>query len=100
MFKFRASRDGLSLRFVGKTVIDAWGCGAGGGEALLGGEAKYRTPIPLVKVRADGRLYGSISYVFTPTAAAHRAPQGDGHRAARRVGQDRDDHVAPDLHLQ
>jgi hypothetical protein len=70
VFRFRASRDGLSLRFVGKTVIDAWGCGAGGGEALLGGEAKYRTPIPLVKVRPKGKLYGSVSYVFTPTAAA------------------------------
>ena len=70
VFKFRASRDGLSLRFIGKTVIDAWGCRGGGGEALLGGKAKYATPIPLVKVRANGKLYGSISYVFTPTAAA------------------------------
>ena len=70
VFKFRASRDGLSLRFVGKTVIDAWGCGAGGAEALLGGEAKYTTTIPLVKVRANGNLYGSVSYVFTPTSAA------------------------------
>jgi hypothetical protein len=70
VFKFRASRDGLSLRFVGNTVIDAWGCRGGGGEALLGGKAKYATPIPLVKVRANGKLYGSVSYVFTPAAAA------------------------------
>lgn len=69
VFKFRASGDGLSLRFVGKTVIDTWGCGQGGGEALLGGEAKYAAPIPLVKVRPSGKLYGSVSYVFTPTSA-------------------------------
>lgn len=69
-FRFRASRDGLSLRSVGKTVIDAWGCRGGGGEALLGGQAKDATPVPLVKVRANGSLFGSISYTFTPTAAA------------------------------
>lgn len=69
MFKFRASPDGQSLRFVGTTVIDAWGCSGGGGEALLGGEVKGATPIPLVKVRANGKLYGSDSYVFRPTQA-------------------------------
>ena len=69
VFKFRASRDGMSLGFVGETVIDAWGCRGGGGEALLGGKTKYATPIPLVKVRANGTLYGGVSYVFTPTAA-------------------------------
>ena len=69
MFKFRASPDGLSLRFVGATVIDAWRCRGGGGEALLGGEVKGATPIPLVKVQANGRLYGSRSYVFRPTQA-------------------------------
>ena len=69
MFKFRASPDGLSLRFVGTTVIDAWRCRGGGGEALLGGEVKGATPIPLVKVQANGRLYGSSSYVFRPTQA-------------------------------
>lgn len=68
-FRFRASQDGLSLRFVGTTVIDAWGCSGGGGEALLGGEVKGATPIPLVKVEANGRLYGSSSYVFQPTQA-------------------------------
>jgi hypothetical protein len=84
VFKFRASSDGVSLRFVGKTVIDTWGCGAGGGEALLGGEAKYATPIPLVKVRPNGKLYGSVSYVFTPTAAApeHLKATVTGHLAA------------------
>jgi hypothetical protein len=69
VFKFRASRDGLSLRFVGETVIDAWGCREGGGEALLGGKATFATPIPLVTVGANGKLYGSISYVLAPTAA-------------------------------
>jgi hypothetical protein len=67
LFKFRASGDGLSLRFVGKTVIDAWRCRGGGGEALLGGEAKGATPIPLVKVQAMGKLYGSSSYILRPT---------------------------------
>jgi hypothetical protein len=83
MFKFRASRDGLSLRFVGKTVIDAWGCRGGGGEALLGGEAKYATPIPLVKVQANGKLYGSGSYVLRPTHAApdHYNATVTGHLA-------------------
>lgn len=66
-FKFRASPDGLSLRFVGTTVIDAWGCRGGGGEALLGGEVKGATPIPLVKVQANRRLYGSGNYVLQPT---------------------------------
>ncbi len=69
VFKFRASRDGLSLRFVGVTVIDTWACGAGGGEALLGGEAKYATPIPRVMVQPNGKLSGSDSYVFRPTQA-------------------------------
>jgi hypothetical protein len=68
-FKFQASADGRSLRFVGKTVIDAWGCGNGGGEALLGGKMKGATPIPLVKVRASGVLYGSVKYTFQPTQA-------------------------------
>lgn len=69
VFKFRASRDGLTLRFVGKTVIDTWGCRGGGGEALLGGEVKGATPIPLVKVQANGKLSGSGSYIFRPTQA-------------------------------
>lgn len=72
VFSFRASGDGRSLRFVGKTVIDTWGCRGGGGEALLGGELKNEkpTPIPLVNLRANGTLYGSDSYTFRPTMAA------------------------------
>lgn len=68
-FSFRASADGQSLRFVGKTVIDTWGCRGGGGEALLGGKVKFATPIPVVSVRADGTLHGSVGYVFRPTGA-------------------------------
>lgn len=68
-FRFHASTDGRSMRFVGKTVIDSWRCRNGGGEALLGGKVKGATPIPLVKVRANGTLYGSASYTFRPTQA-------------------------------
>jgi hypothetical protein len=59
-FKFRASADGASLRFVGITVVDSWRCNGGGGEALLGGKVRGATPIPLVRVRATGALYGSV----------------------------------------
>ena len=69
MFRFRASTDGGSLRFDGKTVIDTWGCRGGGGEALLGGKAKDATPIPLISLRANGTLHGSAGYVLRPTSA-------------------------------
>lgn len=46
-FRFRASGNGRSLRFVGRTVIDTWGCRGGGGEALLGGKLKNETPTPI-----------------------------------------------------
>lgn len=69
VFKFRASKDGLSLRFAGKTVIDTWGCRGGGGEALLGGEAKYATPIPLIMLGKSGKLHGSVDFVLHPTSA-------------------------------
>jgi hypothetical protein len=69
VFTFRASKDGLSLRFVGKTVIDSWGCRGGGGEALLGGEARGATPIPRIRVSKNGSLHGSVGYVFRPTSA-------------------------------
>ena len=81
VFKFRASTDGRSLRFVGKTVIDTWGCGNGGGEALLGGKARFATPIPLVKLSNDGTLHGSMGYVFRPTGAPpeHNTSRVTGH---------------------
>ena len=69
VFRFRASTDGLSLRFIGKTVIDTWGCHGGGGEALLGGRMKYAAPIPLVKLSSDGKLHGSTSWVLRPASA-------------------------------
>ena len=70
VFKFRASNDGRSLRFVGATVVDTWRCKGGGGEALLGGEVKGATPIPRVQLRANGKLYGSVNYVLRPTQGA------------------------------
>ncbi len=81
VFRFRASANGRSLRFVGRTVVDTWGCRGGGGEALLGG--KKGTPIPVVKVRANGTLYGSVTYTFRPTMAPpeHYRSTVTGHLA-------------------
>lgn len=83
VFRFRAGQDGRSLKFVGKTVIDTWGCRGGGGEALLGGELKFATPIPLVKVRANGTLHGSRSYAVRPSVGApnHYVSSVSGHLA-------------------
>jgi len=81
VFRFRASKDGLSLRFAGKTVIDSWGCRGGGGEALLGGETKGATPIPLIELSKGGRLHGSVGYVLRPTGAppTHYTSTVTGH---------------------
>lgn len=69
VFTFRAAKDGRSLHFVGKTVIDSWGCRGGGGEALLGGEVRGATPIPPIGVRRNGSVHGSVGYVSRPTSA-------------------------------
>lgn len=58
-YKFRASTDGGKLKFVGTTVITTWGCNDGGGEALLGGKHDGADPLPVVKVKTRGALYGS-----------------------------------------
>lgn len=83
VFKFRASGNGRSLQFIGKPVVDGWGCGAGGGEALLGGKLKSSTPtpIPLAKIHANGSLSGSVSYVMRPTAGpvSHYKSSVTGH---------------------
>lgn len=85
VFRFRASADGRSLRFVGKTVIDGWACRGGGGEALLGGKLKNEmpTPIPVVKARTNGTLYGSVTYTLRPTSAPpeHEKSTVTGHLA-------------------
>ena len=70
VFKFRAASDGRSLQFVGATVVDTWRCHGGGGEALLGGEVKGATPIPRVKLQANGKLFGSVNYVLPRTQSA------------------------------
>jgi hypothetical protein len=71
VLRFRASQDGESMQFVGsKAAVDTWGCHGlriGGGEAFLGG--RKGDPIPVVKVRANGTLSGSVSYTFRPTSA-------------------------------
>jgi hypothetical protein len=81
VFRFRASANGRSLRFVGRTAVDTWRCRGGGGEALLGG--KKGTPIPVVKVRANGTLYGSLTYTYRPSTAPpeHYRSTVTGHLA-------------------
>lgn len=65
VYKFRASRDGLTLRFVGKTVVSTWICHGGGGEALIGGKLHGAAPVPVVKLRSNGTLYGSAAHAGT-----------------------------------
>ena len=72
-YKFRASSDGQSLRFVGKTVVDSWICNGGGGEALLGG--KKGQSIPLVKVSSGGKLQGSVRDHSTVESVTGRLTQ-------------------------
>jgi hypothetical protein len=59
VYKFRATADGSALKFIGRTVVSTWICHGGGGEALLGGTVHGAAPIPVVKVRPKGGLYGS-----------------------------------------
>jgi hypothetical protein len=59
VYRFQASKNGGSLKFVGTTVITTWGCNGGGGEALLGGKHDGADPLPVLKVRPKGALYGS-----------------------------------------
>ena len=70
-FAFRATSTGLAMQFVGKTVVDVYGCPGGGGEALLGGKATGANPVPVIKVLTRGRLYGAVRYSTTvPTTHA------------------------------
>ncbi len=57
--KFRASRDGKTLRYIGKTAVSTWTCKGGGGEALLGGKVKGATPVPKLTVRPTRAIHGS-----------------------------------------
>jgi len=57
--KFRASRDGKTLRYVGETAVSTWISKGGGGEALLGGKVKGATPVPELSVRSTRAIYGS-----------------------------------------
>lgn len=59
VYKFRASGNGTTLKFVGTTVITGWGCNGGGGEALLGGKHDGADALPVIKVQPKGTLYGS-----------------------------------------
>lgn len=81
VFKFRAGENGRSLRFVGTTVIDTWGCRGGGGEALLGGRADGATPLPVIRLGRNGKLHGSVAFVLHPTGAPpqHYTSSVTGH---------------------
>ena len=63
---FRVSGDGRTMRFVSrKDVIGAWGCHLGGGEAILGTHKNpYApgTPVPLLRIRANGTFRGSAQF--------------------------------------
>ncbi len=59
VYRFRASSNGTTLKFVGTTVITGWGCNGGGGEALLGGKHEGADALPVIKVQPKGTLYGS-----------------------------------------
>jgi len=59
VYKFRASENGATLKFVGTTVITGWGCNGGGGEALLGGKHDGADALPVIKVKPTGALYGT-----------------------------------------
>jgi hypothetical protein len=44
---------------VGETVVSSWICRQGGGQALLGGKVSGHDPVPLLRLRSNGNLYGS-----------------------------------------
>jgi hypothetical protein len=58
-FRFRASNNGSTLRFVGKTVVSTWRCQNGGGEALIGGIPAFADPMPVLTVRSNRTIHGS-----------------------------------------
>jgi hypothetical protein len=66
---FRVSGDGRTMSFVSKRdVIGAWGCHGGGGEAILGTKKNPYgpgTPVPLLRIHANGTFRGSAR--FGPT---------------------------------
>jgi hypothetical protein len=63
VFKFKASRNGFGLRFVGHTVVSSWSCKRGnGGAALLGGKVIGNDPVPGLVLQPDGKLYGSTGH--------------------------------------
>ena len=87
VYRFRASSNGTTLKFVGTTGVTGWGCNGGGGEALLGGKHEGADALPVIKVQPKGTLYGS-------------AGKGDAEVSVtwppRRLGQDGDGDVPPD----
>jgi hypothetical protein len=78
--KFRASRDGKTLRYVGETAVSTWICKGGGGEALLGGKVKGATPVPELSVRSTRAIFGSTGTGGKRVTVTGRLAKG-GRRA-------------------
>jgi len=81
VFRFRASRDGLTLRFVGDTVVSSWICKRGGGEALIGGEHYGAEPVPVLHVKSNGAIYGSARSGTKKTITVEGQLAGNGRTA-------------------
>ena len=77
VYKFRASSNGATLKFVGTTVITGWGCHGGGGEALLGGRHDGADALPVIQVKPNGALYGGAGKGDTEVSVTgHLASSG------------------------
>ncbi len=61
-FVYRANKAGTSLTPADATVLSTWRCHGGGGEAQLGGRAKYADPLPVITVGANRALRGSAGH--------------------------------------
>lgn len=61
-FVYRANKAGTSLTPANATVLSTWRCRGGGGEAQLGGRAKYADPLPVISVGANRALHGSAGH--------------------------------------
>ncbi len=61
-FVYRANKARTSLTPANATVLSTWRCHGGGGEAQLGGRAKYADPLPVITVGANRALHGSAGH--------------------------------------
>ncbi len=61
-FVYRANKAATSLTPANATVLSTWRCHGGGGEAQLGGRARYADPLPTISVSANRALHGSAGH--------------------------------------